>query len=166
MSHWLRHGKDVMSWKTCEDSIAARSKITPGSFRTQLSSKCSSSTDHIRLFFFPSLVIECSHCPRATGTYSDPFSCLKRHFISAICRKTFLMWKRPNTKPLPSLIKYSTFVKCFLNISPLWLSSLLLFRSSKTSSLVSFQYLPVVGISLFLSYFTYPVQKVLPPCSL
>lgn len=116
-------------------------------------------------FFFSSLVIECSHCPRATGTYSDPFCCLERHFISAICRKTFLMWIRPNTKPLPFLIKCSTLAKCSSNISPLWLSSLLLYRSSKTRSPVSFQYIPVVGISLFLSYFTYPVQKVLPPCS-
>lgn len=67
MSHWLRHGKDAMSWKACEVSNAARSKITPGPFRTQHWLKCSISTDCIEHFSF--LVIECSRCWRVTGTY-------------------------------------------------------------------------------------------------
>lgn len=95
--------------------------------------------------FFPSFVIECSHCPRVTGTYSGTFRYLESKFhLSNISnmQQNISSWKKitTTTNPLSFFIKGSTLAKCFLSISPLWLSSLQLFRGSKSRSPGQFQY--------------------------
>lgn len=122
MSHWLRHGKDAMSWKACEVSNAARSKITPGSFRAQQWLKCSISTDCIERFSF--LIIECSCCWRATGTYSStpryPESQVHVNSISNIQQHISVGKKKKenihNKTILVLRVRGFTFTKCFLNI--------------------------------------------------